>query len=273
KAGAFDSLEPSRARLLEWVDDLLRWAERLEREASSDQMGLFGGVAAGTSMSEPPAMPQVADWSDKESLRAEKEAIGFFISGHPLDKFHRDLRRLATATTGELSSRANQETVTIGGVIHTVKNKNSKKGERYATFFLEDREGVVECIAWPDAYRKFEAIIHGDEPVLVSGSLDVGEERCQVIAAEFRVLADARQEAVKQVHLRVSAERITDECLQQLRDTLAQHRGNCPAFLDVIVPGQSEAIIELPPDLRVTPSEAMLDAVERLFGAGVAVLR
>ena len=94
-----------------------------------------------------------------------------------------------------------------------------------------------------------------------------------MIATEFRQLAAARQESVKQVHLRLTADRITEDCLQQLRNTLERHRGSCPAFLDVIVPGEAEAIIELPAELRVTPSEEMLDAIERLLGSGVTMLR
>ena len=273
KCGAFDSLGVSRARCFAWLDDCLRWAEAIERDANSDQMGLFGNGAANRAIGDPPPVPTVDDWPDKEMLRAEKEAIGFFITGHPLDKFQRDLRRITTATTASLSAKGNAESVTVAGVIHTVKLKNSRKGDRYATFFLEDREGVVETIAWPETYRRHEAVIHGDEPVLVTAALDVGEDRVTLIANELRVLAAVRQETVKQVHLRLPASRVTDECLEQLKDTLSRHRGNCPAFLDVIVPGESEAIIELPQELRVTPSEEMLDAIERLLGSGVAVLR
>ncbi len=183
--------------------------------------------------------------------------------------------------------------MTLGGVIHTVKLKNSKKGDRYATFSLEDKEGVIEVIAWPDTYRKFEAAIHGDDPVLLSGSLDkqeavggrgddaeasgeVGEtvrERCQIIADEIRPLAEARELSVRQVHLQVTADHLTEDQLVRLRETLAQHRGSCPAYLHVIVPGRSEAVIELPETLRVVPSEAMLDAVEKIFGSGVTMLR
>jgi DNA polymerase-3 subunit alpha len=290
QCGAFDSLGVTRPRLLAAVDDMMRWAERLEREATSSQISLFGGSAAGAAMAEPPPIPNVTEWSDKELLKAEKEAIGIFLTGHPLDKFQRDLGRLATATTGTLGSRPNQEKVAVGGVIHTVRLKNSKKGDRYATFSLEDKEGVVEVIAWPEAYRKFEALVHGDEPVLVLGALDKQEaaagrgddveadgaeparERCQIIVDEIRALAAAREQSVRQVRLQVSAERATEERLRQLRDTLAQHRGSCPAFLHVIVPGRSEAVIELPADLRVVPSEAMIDAVERILGDGAALL-
>jgi DNA polymerase-3 subunit alpha len=274
------------------AEDMMRWAERVEREANSDQRSLFGGGAAGNVLSEPPAIPVVTEWSDKEMLRAEKEAIGIFLTGHPLDKFQRDVGRLTNASTGTLASRAHQDRVTVGGVIHTVKTKTSKKGDRYATFSLEDKEGVVEVIAWPETYRRFETVIHGEDVVLVSGSLDkqeavapradeaeaiaeageVARERCQIIADEIRPLASVREQSVRQVHLQVSADRLTEEQLVLLRETLAQHHGSCPAYLHVIVPGRSEAVIELPESLRVVPSEAMLDAVEKIFGSGAILL-
>ncbi len=292
QCGAFDSLGMGRARLSTAAEEMLRWAERMEREANSDQQSLFGRTGCGV-LTEPPPIPVVPEWSDKEMLRAEKDAIGIFLTGHPLDKFDRDLRRLTNASTGSLGGRAHQEKVTVAGVIHTVKTKNSKKGDRYATFSLEDKEGVVEVIAWPEAYRRFETTIHGDEPVLVVGSLDKREnvatraeeaeslaegaevvrERSQIIAEEIRPLAAAREQSVRQVHLQVSAECLTDEQLVRLRETLAQHRGSCPAYLHVIVPGSSETVIELPESLRVVASEAMLDAVENIFGSGVAVFR
>jgi len=290
QCGAFDSLGVTRSRLLAATDAMMAWAERTEREATSDQRSLFGGSAAGAALAEPPPIPNVAEWSDKEMLKAEKDAIGIFLTGHPLDKFQRDLHRLANATTGTLASRNNQDKVALGGVIHTVRLKNSKKGDRYATFSLEDKEGVVEVIAWPEAYRKFEALIHGDDPVLLAGGLDKQEavggrgdegddgaepvrERCQIIADEIRALATAREQSVRQVHLQVNGERLTEDQLRRLRETLAQHRGSCPAFLHVIVPGRSEAVIELPETLRVVPSEAMVDAVEKIFGDGVTMLR
>ncbi|HUE40276.1 MAG TPA: DNA polymerase III subunit alpha [Candidatus Binatia bacterium] len=291
QCGAFDSLGVTRPRLLAAAEDMMRWAERVERDANSDQQSLFGTGVAGSVLAEPPAIPVVAEWSDKEMLRAEKEAIGIFLTGHPLDKFERDLGRLTNVSTGSLGARAHQDRITIGGVIHTVKLKTSKKGDRYATFSLEDKEGVVEVIAWPETYRRFESVIGGEDAVLVSGTLDKQEaagargddvdaegadgmrERCQIIADEIRALATAREQTVRQVHLQVSADRLTDDQLVLLRDTLAQHRGTCPAYLHVIVPGRSEAVIELPESLRVVASEAMVDAVERIFGSGVALLR
>ncbi len=273
KCGSFDSLGVSRERLLAALEPTIAWAERVEREASSDQISLFGAASGESSMTDPPPIPELSTWTDKELLRAEREILGFFITAHPLDKYARDLARLTNATTMTLASRGNQDTVTVGGVINTLKRKNSKKGDRYATFLLEDKEGIVEAIAWPETYRKYEPLIGGDEPVLLTGTLDVDEDRCQIIVEEIRALAEARQKSAKQVHLQLPADRVSEEQLLRLRETLAQFRGSCPAYLHVIVPGKSEAVIELPESLRVAPSEAMLDAVEKLLGSGVAMLR
>src|SRR5207248_55124 len=118
-----------------------------------------------------------------EAIIAAREAIGFFITGHPLDRYENDLRKFTNATTGTLRTRGRdlpagdgqrngrpdtRPRVKVGGVIHTLKLKNSKKGDRYATFALEDKEGVVDVIAWPDAYRKHEDVIQGGAPVVVS---------------------------------------------------------------------------------------------------------
>jgi len=98
-------------------------------------------------------------------------------------------------------------------------------------------------------------------------------ERSQIILDEIRSLAEVREQSVRQVHLQVVADSVTEERLVRLRETLTQHPGSCPAYLHLIVPGRSEAVIELPESLRVVPSEAMLDAVEKIFGTGVTTLR
>src|SRR6185369_1910788 len=147
----------------------------------------------------------------------ERDAIGFFITGHPLDRYAQDLRRFTNVTIGTLRARGPElppgperhgrpdprPRVRVGGVIHTVKLRNSKKGDRYATFVIEDKEGVVEVIAWPDTYRKHENVVQAGAPVVVAGALELSEDRCQIIVDEVTPLARAHAEAIKQVHVRV----------------------------------------------------------------------
>jgi len=255
--------------MIEGLDTTLRWAAQGSRPENVNQMGLFAGTKLAESVAAPPPLSDVPEWPQADLLRAERETIGFFITGHPLDKYERDLRRFTDAATIDLRARDNGSKARVGGVVHSLKLKNSKKGDRYATFNLEDKTGVVEVIAWPETYRKFETTIHADDPVVVSGTLDVGEERCQLIADEIVPLTAAREKAVKQVHFALLADRLTEQHLHKLRDTLSQHRGSTPAFLHLLLPDRTETVIALPSALRVAPSDRLVEEVDRMLGNGV----
>ncbi|HVN84707.1 MAG TPA: DNA polymerase III subunit alpha [Candidatus Binatia bacterium] len=273
KCGAFDFSGAPRRRMIEALDTILRWAGQGSRPENANQIGLFAGTKLAESVSAPPPLPDLPEWPQADLLRAERETIGFFITGHPLDKYERDLRRFTDAATVDLRARENGSKSRVGGVIHTLKLKNSKKGDRYATFALEDKTGVVEVIAWPETYRKFEATIHADDPVVVAGTLDVGEERCQLIADEIVPLVAAREKAVKQVHFALLADRLTEQHLHKLRDTLSQHRGTTPAFLHLLLPDRTETVIALPSALRVAPSDRLVEEVDGMLGNGVTTFQ
>jgi DNA polymerase-3 subunit alpha len=285
KCGAFDSLERNRARLLGAVDDVMRWAQSRAEERATRQIGLFGGSGPADA---PPPLPGVPAWHSDEELRAEREAIGFFITGHPLDRFGKDLERMTNATTATLRTtrgaglptgngerNGRQDTrprVRLGGVIHSLRLKNSKKGERYATFALEDKEGAVEVIAWPNTYREHEAVIQGGEPVVVAGALELSEERCQVIADEVIPFARARADAIQQAHVRVPLA-LGRDVLATLREVLAAHPGPCDAFLHLVRGDDTETVLALPTTLRVAASEQIVNAVEGVLGSGVMYFR
>jgi DNA polymerase-3 subunit alpha len=273
KCGALDSLNAARAQLMAGLEEVLRWAEQKANSATnSAQLGLFASPT-GQNGADHPDLPQVEEWGDIDKLRNERETLGFFITGHPLDKYVGRLHGVVSLTTETLKNRAHQEKVRLAGVIHSLKLKNNKKGDRYATFTLEDKDGVVEVIVWPEAYRQHEATLHADQPVCLSGMLDVDEERCQIIADQVVPLESVATDEVRQVHIQVPSDITTKEDLIALRAALAQHQGHCPAFLHLVRPDYTETIIALPHDLSVAPTRAMVTALERLFGNGVASLR
>jgi DNA polymerase-3 subunit alpha len=284
--GAYDSLERNRARLLAGLDDVLRWASLRAEERDSPQIGLFANASAG-SLTTPAPLPETPSWSAQEELRRERETLGFFITGHPLDRYEHDLRRFTNVTVGTLRTHGPQlpavatrpgrpesrPRVRLGGVIHTVRLRNSKKGDRYATFLLEGKDGVVEVIAWPDTYRRHEEIVTAGAPVVVTGGLDLGPDRCQVIAEEVVPLDAARAEAIKQVHVHVPLQHVGREELERLKSVLAEHPGPCEAFLHLMRPDATETILALPRSIRVAANAEVLDAVERVLGAGVLSFR
>src|SRR5262245_320306 len=268
KCGAFDSFGATRRQLVEGLDKTLQWAAKRAEEEATTQFGF-----SFQKETPKPALPKVGAWSDKEMLKAEREAIGFYITAHPLDKYESDFKRFTHASCEELPEKGDQTKVTLGGVIQRLQLKNSRKGDRYAAFTLEDKTGTVEIICWPETYRRTEIDFTTDEPVCVSGTLEVGEERCQVIADQVVLLAAHRARSTQEVHLALRAERVTDELIGRLKATLAEHRGDCPAFLHLLLPNSTETIIALPRDLRVAATEGMIEAVEQLCGRGVASLQ
>jgi len=294
KAGAFDGIDRSRSRLLEGIDGAMAWATRVADDHAAGQMGLFG-ESSGSSQPEPD-LPDVPDWDLLTRLGHEHEVMGLYISGHPLDRYRDDLVLLRATTTADLENHRDQEVVVLAGVTNTVRRKNSRKGDRYATFNLEDRDGVIEVIAWPECYKNCEAAIIGREPVLVTGKLEVGDRRPrqmdssedgegdgagtggfamkpQIIAEEVLPLTEARRRRAGKVELLIRTDRVRPAVLRQLRSELEQHPGKCRAVLQVLIPGVAKASIPASTRLCVDPSDSLRDAVDRLLGPGSMSIR
>ncbi|MGH7985005.1 MAG: DNA polymerase III subunit alpha [Candidatus Binataceae bacterium] len=269
KCGAFDFSGVPRAALFAQIDDAVKITQRAEDAAARNQMGLFGSVAA------PALGPRegIVEWPHKEMLKYEKETLGFYITAHPLDKYDRELRRISGLTTASVSSAPDGSQVRLAGVVQALKLKNNKSGKRYATFSLEDRDGVVECIAWPETYQKYETALLGDEPVVAKGKLDVDDERAQIILDELKPLSAALTDAVREVRIRASRDRMANGDLERLKELLRRHNGGSITYLHLGFDDGREAILLLGDDYRVAPTENFVAEVEQLLAPKAVELR
>jgi DNA polymerase-3 subunit alpha len=163
--------------------------------------------------------------------------------------------------------------VQIAGVVQAVKLKNNKSGKRYATFSLEDRSGVVEAIAWPETYQKYEAVISGEEPVVARGKLDVDEERAQVILDDLRPLNAALLDSYREVRVYASRSRLENGGLDELKTALSRYRGKSLIYLHLGLDDGREAVLLLGDSFRVTPSDAFVAEVEKLLSPGAVELK
>ena len=284
KCGAFDAMGMSRAGMNGALDEAMRVGQAHQRDLTSNQIDIFAMLGTSIKSAKRPGdfYPQAPEWSVQEALAFEKEALGFYISGHPLDKFERVLNKIASGAITAIKEKAQSGEVKIGGVVSALKLRNTKKGDRYGNFNLEDKTGFIEVITWPDVYKKCAALLGADDPIFVKGRLEVGEERMQVIANEVLSLTEAAGNqkngngkangngTSEKVHVYIREAEISADELARLRDTLLDYPGQATVFLHMLTSTSSETVIELPEQVRIASSLELEQTVERLFGQRVA---
>ncbi len=263
QAGALDSFQPNRARLLAALDAALERAQSLKRQAASRQMTIFGGPQE---MAGDDWLPDAPEWSDAEKLTREKEALGVYLSGHPLDSCRHLLRAWVKVTTADLAELPDGEEVALGVVVSALKEKTGKKGGRLAILTVEDLVGSVEVLVFRDVLEQADSWLSKPGlPLWLKGSLIQEEQGPKIRATEIAPLGTALPRWPERVEVRLRADGLTRERLMALKDILRRHPGPVPAVLYFLHPGE-EAALYLPEELGLTPSEALAQEVNRLVG-------
>jgi DNA polymerase-3 subunit alpha len=270
KCGAFDSLGGKRAQYLATLEEAMEVGQKSQREKALGQESLFGAEeivsAGGNGYGQ---LPAIEEWAENILLGFEKEALGFYITGHPLARHAAAIKRFATCDTAALVERADKEEVKVCGIVAGLKELTTKKGDRMAFVTLEDLSGFVEMVVFPETYLAASELLKGEEPLLVSGTLDVGEETVKLMATEILPLREVKERMTTRVHFRLTTPGLDAGQLTALRDIMARHRGSCEAVVHLVIPNRSETVLLLPEGLKVAASDEIMDATEKLFGYNV----
>jgi len=214
----------------------------------------------------------VPDWGEGERLGYEKESLGFFITGHPLERYRSELQQWATATTGRLVEMADRE-VSVGGIIAALRLIKTKKGDRMASFLLEDLEGGAEALVFPDTYKKVAGRLAEDQVVLVKGRAEVPEEgKPRLLVTDVLPLEQAKLAEARYVTIRVPMLEWDRKKGERLRDILGAHKGECPVTLEIVRPDEFAVAVSSSAIYRVRPDSTLRDEVEALLGPGALVL-
>jgi DNA polymerase-3 subunit alpha len=237
-AGALDSLRPAgksihegRAQLHAAVDPALAQSARAKRNRVSGQNDLFGSVGE-VSQGPDVALPEVKAWAHGELLSAEKNAIGFYITGHPLDNYSDVLKELAVPRVTDLCAGEGIAKVCLGGVVSDLQVRTTKKGSRFGLLRLEDQTGGLKCVAWPEVFARYEGLLQNDLAVLITGRLEASDNGgAALIAEEVTGLSDVIQRKARAVIVRLP--RGAENDLGQLFTTLDRHRGDCEVLLEM----------------------------------------
>jgi DNA polymerase-3 subunit alpha len=280
KCGSFDTLGYYRRQLMESLDSAMDEAQRKQKELLSNQSSFFddldNSAPSGQNGSGSYRIPDLPEWDRKELLAIEKETLGFYISGHPLHGFADKLRFVTNSDTSTLKSKRDKDTITIAGVVSSLTERLTKKKDVMCNIVLEDLQGSIDIIFWPDVYKKFYEILHADEPIVLQGTIDVqstgenGDENFKLIAQDVTALAKALENPYKQVRFMVDADKITPEGITSLNEAIKKYRGKYESYIH-IVNGKSETIVNLGDAGRIDICERLKRETDGILGEGATV--
>lgn len=288
KAGALDCFG-RRSQLIAVADRAMERAQQAQRDLLAGQHGLFAGLAAlfegggGNPHKSADELPNTPDWDENERLQAEKEVLGFFVSGHPLDKYAEKLRNLNvvdTATALEMKAppparRRNgggepENLLAIAGVIVGLKAAKSKRsGEMYAQASLEDTVGKIDLICFPKDYARLCEQLKIEVPVLIKGVLraDDDESAPKLSVSSIQPLEDIKIKLPQNVRIRVLLESASEAMLGSLKTMITAAPG--PGRLMINLESRGEYLVMLEPEgLTVGADRGFIERAEQLLGQG-----
>jgi len=281
KSGALDSLG-SRASLMKAVDKAMERAQRAQKDAAQGQSGLFG------LFNETPApgrggddLPMTPEWEEGERLANEKEVLGFFVSGHPLDKYAEKLRNLTgVISTAEALERKPPEKrwgaqadpsdeILVAGMILALQVKKTKKDQKlYATAALEDAMGKIELVCFPRDYERLSGQLKMEAPVLVRGVLQGEEDASPKIAVSaIQSLEEVQVKLPSGIRIRINLERASEEMFAALKSAAEAAPGPGKVLMHLEKGGEYAVILE-PEGMSVAADKGWVERVEELLGRG-----
>ncbi|RLK50712.1 DNA polymerase III alpha subunit [Alkalispirillum mobile] len=285
RSGSLDSLIPNRATGMAWLPEALAAAEQKTRNAAAGQDDLFGlpGDAEPAAEAAVPhfSTPEQPEWDEHDRLAAEKETLGLFLTGHPIDPYEAELPHLAErriaqvlAAAGdpgekpENGRRRNGPTVRVVGLVVAMRTRNTANGGRMASLALDDRTARMEAMLFPEAYERLRSLIAVDRVLVVEGKLDYDDFAggWRITVEQLQDIADARADRLRRLVVGVTAGGAGNGFADALDEALRPYRqGRCEVQLDYHGE-EASGRLRLGPDWRVHPSDELLRRLERLAG-------
>ncbi len=269
QAGAFDTLHPNRNQLLESLDDIVSYGARKQQEDSMNQISLFGGAKPGSQNSQEPKLREVEPWSNMEKLKREREYIGFFLSGHPLDRFRDDAKVFTTNNLGSdsLQTCKERDIVSVVGIVTTVKLARDKKGRPFSFFSMEDEHGAIEAIAFSDAFDKHMNLIQPDTLVWVEAQIDSKGGMPKLIVKNMDRIENLREKLQGKIRVRIQIDtgKVSDTDIKTASELLDQNKGQSPVGLNIYSKHPEPMSMNVRKHV-VDPNDALIRELRVIFG-------
>jgi DNA polymerase-3 subunit alpha len=255
----------ARAQMVASLEAVLESSSRTQKEKAKGQLSFFDTHSGANGFKAPQVtLTPVKEWPEPQLLSFEKEMLGFYVSGHPLARYAKQLKRFASTSTSKLSQHKDEEEIKIVGMIAKIEQTVTRaKQEKMAILKLEDLEGSVEVLVFPRAYQKISRYIQGNTVVLVRGNLSLKEDTPKILANDLFPV-DEIYKLIGAMNINLSG--IRENIFESLKELLSSSRGNIPIYLHLDTPAKSRVQLVVGEGLYVSPSEQLIQGIENLLG-------
>jgi DNA polymerase III subunit alpha len=246
------------------IDRAIERAQKLQRARESGQHGLFGGGSAATVAPPPESLPEAPEWAEHELLAAEYSVLGFYVSGHPLDKYAGRLQDLKAVELSTIEGRRNGEDIVVAGIIVQSRPMRSRRGARWSILTLQDRTGVIDSLVFPEAFQKLEPLLKAATPLLVKARVAVEDVGTRLIVSDARVLDQVTDRPPSLLRVRVGLSVFHNGEIDRLKEIFATHPGRCRVEFELVDDEGMEATLQTVS--MVQPASALVEAVRGICG-------
>ena len=267
KSGSFDSLGYKRSQYIAVLEQAMEQAKAVQRDLQSGQMSLFSvapDVENHAEISHIP-MPDIPEWEERKKLIHEKETVGFYITGHPLDEAIHEINTVVDCPIQGLAEWGEEQPVRIGGLIRSCKKLRSKRGDPMAFLSIEDLAESVEVVVFPSTYAACEEILSSPDPIIVQGTVQQDERGPKIIAETIDSLEDAREKYTDSARIKLNSEKLSRQQMEKVKKTLYQFHGSCPVRLTLHFNNKGEVDIDVLKDLTIRPCRGLTDTMDEIL--------
>jgi DNA polymerase-3 subunit alpha len=264
KCGAFDWTGIARSMLFGDLEGAIKEGQRRQADKVSGQTSLFGGVTPLAGNNDYRLIEQ-PEWPISKLLSFEKDAVGFFLSGHPVQAFVNEVERYTSCKIADLSKKKAGIEVAIAGMPSTMKVIRTRRGDKMAFVTLEDDTSSVEVVFFSEPYQNARAALESDQPILVKGKIDTKGDGDKIMGETVELLSDLRARGTQEVHLRLDWEELNADSITALERLLEASSGTCTTRVCLMDAGRKEVVLKLGKRFAVSPDEELTDGMALIF--------
>ena len=266
KSGACDELHGSRAGQFSVIDRALAKASSQAKDRAAGQTSLFGAFEE-SSNSMRDVVPDTVEWGRDDLLFSEKELLGFYVSGHPLDPYKDILEQYCVHNSQTVKGLDNRKVSRLGGLISAVQRGVSRRSNKpYAIATIEDLLGSFQVLCMNENYDKYQSLLEPYKTVLVIGEVNNTEDTPKIFPQEVAALEDAPVKYTKQIHFRFNSAKVEPEQMEDILGVASSHPGRCPLYLCFKQQDGRLVFIESGEQHYVKPSIKLRDEINELLG-------